>query len=414
MQPSGLFQKVFGRFAKAISSSVRSIFMNGYAPIFTPFGDDAYTSAIVRSTLDAVARNAAKLKPKHIRRTNGKIQNAGSKIEWLLSVRPNPKMNAYAFLYKIVTQLFSRSNAFFLIYRSEITGKVEGFYPIDYSRVEAVEYGTDVYLKFNLRNGKILTIPYVDVVHLRRFFNASEMFGEGNEVALLPTLELIQATNQGIINAIKTSAFVRGILKFTTNLNPADRRQQTEDFVRDYMGVGNNGGVAATDVKADFTPLNGEPKIIDAKQMALIKQAIHEYFGTNEKIVLSNYSEDEWNSFYESVIEPIALQLSLELTAKVFTDAEQAHGNEIVYEANRLQYASVKSKLELLQMVDRGAMTPNEWREVMNMAPVEGGDELIRRLDTATVNTKPIKETPKNEPAKGSGSEDDEDGGDES
>jgi hypothetical protein len=29
----------------------------------------------------------------------------------------------------------------------------------------------------------------------------------------------------------------------------------------------------------------------------------------------------------------------------------------------------------LVQMVDRMAMTPNEWREVMNMAPVPWGDE---------------------------------------
>jgi hypothetical protein len=50
-----------------------------------------------------------------------------------------------------------------------------------------------------------------------------------------------------------------------------------------------------------------------------------------------------------------------------------------------LQYASMSTKLNLLQMVDRGAMTPNEWRRVMNMAPIEGGDKPIRRLDTAVV-----------------------------
>ncbi len=37
-------------------------------------------------------------------------------------------------------------------------------------------------------------------------------------------------------------------------------------------------------------------------------------------------------------------------------------------------------------MVDRGAMTPNEWRETMNMAPIEGGDQPIRRLDTQVVD----------------------------
>lgn len=30
-------------------------------------------------------------------------------------------------------------------------------------------------------------------------------------------------------------------------------------------------------------------------------------------------------------------------------------------------------------------MTPNEWRDVMNLGPIEGGDKPLRRLDTTTV-----------------------------
>jgi len=45
----------------------------------------------------------------------------------------------------------------------------------------------------------------------------------------------------------------------------------------------------------------------------------------------------------------------------------------------------MQTKLNLAQMVDRGALTPNEWREVFNLVPVSGGDVPIRRLDTAVV-----------------------------
>ena len=50
---------------------------------------------------------------------------------------------------------------------------------------------------------------------------------------------------------------------------------------------------------------------------------------------------------------------------------------------------SMSTKLALVQMVDRRALSPNEWRGVFNLAPVEGGDEYIMRLDTA----KTVKET---------------------
>jgi len=46
---------------------------------------------------------------------------------------------------------------------------------------------------------------------------------------------------------------------------------------------------------------------------------------------------------------------------------------------------SMSEKLALVAMVDRGAMTPNEWRLALNLAPIENGDKPIRRLDTAVV-----------------------------
>ncbi|WP_223192599.1 phage portal protein [Paenibacillus sedimenti] len=402
-----MFQKVFSKFAGAIGSALKLRFLSGYTPTFTPFGDNTYESDVVRSTIDAIARNAAKIKAKHVRGKGGSI---GGAIERLLSVRPNPKENAYIFLYKVITQLLLRSNAFILIDRADAMERyrVRGFYPVDCVQAEMLETQNERFIRFRMKQGQTYTVPYADVIHLRRFYYSDSDFGSSNEKPLLPTLELIHATNQGIINAIKSSAFVRGILKFTQNLNPADRKKQTDDFINDYLNPENGGGIAATDVKADFTPLNNDPKMIDAKQMALIEQKVYKYFGVNEKIINSSYNEDEWNAFYESVIEPIAVQISLETTVKVFTENEQSHGNEIVYEANRLQYASVKTKLDLMQMVDRGAMTPNEWREAFNMGPIDGGDKPIRRLDTAEVTTKPVKQTT----PKGGEEEDDDDNGD--
>ena len=367
--------------------------LNGFNPTFSPFSGDAYDSDVVRAAVDAIARNAAKLKPKHIRVTADGVQEMKSHIERLLSVRPNPYMSAYDFLYKVVTLLYLQNNAFIFIDWDEAGAMVRGFYPIPASVVEFLEPPrgqTMPNVRFRFLGGQSVVLPYDQIAHLRRFFYRNDLFGETSDRALTPTLELISTTDQGIANAVKSSAFLRGILKFTQMLKPEDLKKQRDDFVKDYLDIANNGGVAATDAKADYIPLNSDPKMIDDKQMAQIKDKVYSYFGVNEKIVKSNYTEDEWNAFYESVIEPIAIQLSLELTAKVFTDRERGFGNAIIFEANRLQYTSTKTKLELREMVDRGALTPNEWREAFNMAPIEGGDKPIRRLDTAEVQTEPV------------------------
>ena len=112
---------------------------------------------------------------------------------------------------------------------------------------------------------------------------------------------------------------------------------------------------------------------------------IYSLLNTNDKIVQSKYTEDEWNAYYEAEIEPVVLELGGEYTRKLFSRRERGYGNSIVFEASNLATASMATKLNLCQMVDRGALTPNEWRAVLNLAPLPGGDKPLRRLDTVTV-----------------------------
>jgi HK97 family phage portal protein len=214
------------------------------------------------------------------------------------------------------------------------------------------------------------------------------MYGESNSKPLLSTLDLIKTTNDGISNAIKSSANLRGLLKFTQSmLKPEDLKKQRDDFVKDYMDVNNNGGVAALDSKADYIELKGDAKLVNAPQMKVIEEKVYKYFNVNENIVMSRYSEDEWNAFYESVIEPIAIQLSLEFTSKCFSDREIGFRNEIIFESNRLAYASNSTKISLArELMPMGVFTVNEIRDVFNLAPVEGGDKRIQTLNVVSAD----------------------------
>ena len=212
-----LFDRIFGK--RVTPNSVESLrMMNGFVPTFTMM-NDAYDSDVVRAAVDAIARNAAKLKPKHIRRMNGRVTQTDSNIEYLLSVRPNPYMDAYSFLYKTVTQLYLQNNAYIFIDWAE-TGQVRGFYPVNASQVEFVEAKGEVFVKFAFLAGQQVTLPYKEIIHLRRFFYKNDLYGENSARALMPTLQLINTTNEGIINAIKSSANLRGILKFTQAIRP--------------------------------------------------------------------------------------------------------------------------------------------------------------------------------------------------
>jgi HK97 family phage portal protein len=383
MQKRSIWDRVFGKEPKQLTNETQFKFMNGFTPVFSDFGDDPYTSDIVRSAIHAIASNAAKLKPKHIRRLNGDVKHVNGQLERLLTVRPNEFMSAYDFIYKVVTQRELYNNAFIFIKWDTSTGLVSGLYPVNMSSVEVVESQDILFVKFQFPNGQKLTAPYSDFIHLRKFFNQNDMFGEANSKALLPTLDLIHTTDEGIINAVKSSAFLRGLIKFTNSmLKPEDIKKQRDDFVRDYMDVSNNGGIAALDAKAEYQELKNDPKMVDDKQMTTIEEKVYKYFNVNKKIVMSNYNEDEWDAFYENVIEPIAIQLSLETTYKIFSDREQGHGNEIIFEANRLQYASTKTKVSLIkELMPLGMLSKNEGRDIFNLSPIEGGEQHIQTLN---------------------------------
>ena len=121
-------------------------------------------------------------------------------------------------------------------------------------------------------------------------------------------------------------------------------------------------------------------------------QRIYNFFGVNQKIIQRNYTEDEWNAYYEGEIEPFAIEFGEELTRKIFSRRERSCGNKIILSGTLLACASMATRLNLVQMVDRGSMTPNEWRITLNLGPIEGGDKPIRRLDTAVVNNKGNKD----------------------
>ena len=198
-------------------------------------------------------------------------------------------------------------------------------------------------------------------------------------------MEIVSTTDQGIVKAIKNSAVIRWLLRFRSNMRPEDVTQKTNEFVNNFLDVNNSVGAAGVDTSTEAEQIKPNDYVPNAAQIDRTITRIYNFFNTNEKIVQSKYTEDEWNAYYESEIEPLAMQWSNEDTRKIFTRRERGFGNKIIYSANNLQYASMSTKLGLQAMVDRGALTPNEWREVLNLPPVEDGDKPLRRLDTIAI-----------------------------
>lgn len=364
--------------------------MNGGPAIFTQFSGNAYESDIYRSAVDSIARNVAKLKPVHVVTIERNRKDGDNSLNRILQVRPNPYMTSYDMIYKIVTHYYLYNNAFAYLQKDE-NGKLTGIYPL--SPVN-MEYLTDLtgelYCRFFFAGDKQVTLPFRDVFTIRRFYNSNDLLGDKN-TAILNTLDLAHTQNEGIANSIKSSATIKGLLKYNQILSPENLKKEKEEFIKDYLSISNNGGIAALDSKMDYVPLEIKGVAIDNEQISAVKQKIYDYLGVSEKIVNSTYNEDEWSAFYESIVEALGVQISLELTDKIFTQREQAFGNSIIMEANRLQFASNTTKVNMIkELFPLGLFTVNQALEILNLPSVEDGERRVQTLNVA--NTKIVDE----------------------
>ncbi|MDW3954645.1 phage portal protein [Staphylococcus saprophyticus] len=354
--------------------------LSGGFQSLSSFTGQAYDNDIYRSAVDAIARHVAKLSGKHVV-DNATEQNNYSKLNRILQQRPNPYMSGYDFLYKIATQYYLYNNAFILVQKDN-RGNLSGLYPLTPNSVEFVVDGADeVYIKCLFKEGKIVHFHISEVAILRRHFNSNELLGDDNS-AIMSALELAHNQNEGMSSAIKNSASIRGILKYNQILSTSKLNEAKEEFMNNYLTMANNGGVIPIDQSMDYQPLKVSDVQIDTSQIETVKRKIYDYLGINEDIVNGNYNEDQWQSFFESIVEPFAIQISSELTEKIFSEREKAFANRIIFESSKLQYASNKSKTNVIkELLPLGVLTINQALDLLNLPNVEDGDERIQSLN---------------------------------
>ena len=103
-------------------------------------------------------------------------------------------------------------------------------------------------------------------------------------------------------------------------------------------------------------------------------------------ILQNKFNEETWGAYYEGKIEPFALQLSL-VMSNMSLSLEQLADNAITFSANRLQYASNATKLQVsTQLFDRGLINRNSVMDIWNMPHVTDGDKYYIRREYTEVN----------------------------
>ena len=382
MNIRGLFQSIFGKRPTDGGGSNLPAFrlLSTWDSSFTPFSGNAWDIATVRAAVDAWARNAAKIQPRHIRRADGRREDVGDNLNRILQSKPNPYMTAYAFYYRVAAQFIVYNNAFILPVFDG--GRLTALYPINASRVELVEYMGDMYARLTFSTGSVYTCPHEQLIHLRRHYLDNDIFGDDNR-PLTPTLETAESFNKSMSKFAQLVAVIRGILKANSVTKGEDLNKRRDDFIRDNLRMDANGaGVIVVDSKYDYTPVTDKATPLPVGQLEFVRREIYDYFGVNEEIVQNKADAEGMDAFYRGQLAPCYMQLAQGLTNAIFTTREQSFGNEILCELDRIQFETLDKRVSAAQyLTNIGALSLDQVLDIFGFPPI-GGEEGARRVQT--------------------------------
>ena len=366
----GLFEKIFPKKNQALVGS-RWEPLTAYKAMFSAWGGDIYESELVRSAIDCLARNSAKLRPEF-------TGAAKQKLIRQLKNKPNEFQSWYQFLYRLRTIYEIQNNAI-IVPMLDKYDQVTGIFPVLPSSCEVVEYKGVEYLRYHFSNNQVGAIELSRCGLVTKHQYKNDIFGDRN-TALNSTMALIDINKQGIKEAIKASASFRFMAQMINFATDADIAAERKRFVETNFKADSGELLLFSNKVGQIHQIDSKPYSIDDKQMEQISKSVFNYFGVSEEAVQNKLVGDAAAAFYEGAIEPFAIQASEAITFMLYTPIEINTGNSFMFSANRIQFMSNGDKLNFVtSMADRGLATINELRDVLNMPPVEGGDRLIAR-----------------------------------
>lgn len=355
--------------------------MNGYAPIFTQFGQNIYASDVVQQAINCIVQEMKKLQPEHIREKGNDITPVNSSLQWALN-NPNPHMTTSDFLEKIIWLLFLNYNAFIVPVYQEWTDtkgtrhrQYDAFFPIQPSQVEFIEDASNrLYVRLRFNNGQEYTVKYSDIIHIKYRYSVNQYMG-GNEQgqpdngALLTTLELNHNLLQGVSKAMKSSYAVNAVVKYNTMLDDGSTDNAIKELTKRLER--SESGLLPLDLKAEYIPIKKELQMVDDKTLKFIDEKILRQFGVSIPILTGDYTKQQYEAFYQKTLEPLIINLSQAFTKVLFTQQEYSHGNRVKFYAKDLIFMSIDQKIQLLkELAPTGGLYENEKRVMFGMRPL--------------------------------------------
>lgn len=354
--------------------------LNGYTPIFSQFGQDIYASDIVQSVIDCIVTEMCKLQPMHIIKKDRDSIPVNDSLQKVLN-NPNDMMTTHDFISKIMWNLFLNYNSFiYPVYdvRTNTDGSetrtYKALYPLQPNQASFVEDAAgNLFVKMRFGNGFETTLPYDSLIHVRYRYSVNEYMG-GNDAgqpdndALLKLLSMNNSLMDGVLNAMKTSFAINGIMKYNTLLDGPEMKAAIEAFNKQLQN--NASGIIGVDLKGEYIPLSRKIQAVDPETLKFIDSRILRKYGVSMAILTGDYTKAQYQAFYQKILEPIIINLTQAFKKTLFTQRQKDLGHDILFMTEPLLFLDTSQVVEVIRLLgDSGTLYENEKRVAIGFPP---------------------------------------------
>lgn len=368
--------------------------VNG-TPSFSQFGNNIMNDETVFTITNRILDEYSKMNPRHIRVVKGKqVDVTNNNLNEILK-NPNNLMTQSDFLRKCAWLRETYKNCFIYptydLYYNPTNGKTKkvykALYPLQPAQVDFYEDDLGiVYVDFTFMNGEHSgKIRYDEVIHWRKEFGENEYMGgdingTANNTALLKHLQENDKLLQATFKSIEGSLRINGILKFNGYIDKDKSETARKEFEKKLET--NQSGILALDGGGEYTPIPYYGRNVSKDILKFFDDKIRRHYGVSEAILDGDYTAEQKEAFYETVLESGAISLGQAFERVLLTPFERSNGNTIICYTSEIQMMSAQNKIKIAELLlPVGGVNTNTILSWFGEPPVEGGDEYYMSLN---------------------------------
>lgn len=195
-----------------------------------------------------------------------------------------------------------------------------------------------------------------------------------------------EALNAMSTKLTKGNSSIYGFLKLNTNTDDLEMMKKVRDRLANISQVASQEGIGYLQKGEEYQELKTKIETASVDHLKFLKEQLQNNYGLNDKIIQSNYTEEQYKAYIQNVISPYQEMIVQELNKKLFTRTAITQGHKIINPVRIMNFASTTDVAQALSRLKYiGMISANEGRELLGYQSYSGGDRYETNANAVRV-----------------------------